>query len=187
MDVICPENALSIVPEPPPPGLFVTLGPEWLITWALEQITKTIVCPARVVWVDAANAFNAYIVAIAARTAAKDPTAVLRSYQVARPFTAFQLETMISEKTLRMAQASDVLLSVVADPLRLFVDAEGRDTQIQQCYRRFIRGLKKVAEQRPVLVLSPSEHLRYREPLLRAATRVTRLYYVDHQPMLALA
>src|SRR4051812_45535177 len=103
MDVSSQNAALTIVPQPPPPGLYVTLGPRNLVEWALETISKTIADPARIVWVDGANAFNAYLVAIAARAALKDPARVLRSYQVARPFTCYQLEAMVSEKLLPAA------------------------------------------------------------------------------------
>jgi len=178
------EAAISIVPQPPPPGLYITLGPQNLIGWALDMISRTLADPSRIVWVDAANAFNAYIVSIAARSALKDPTQVLRSYHVARPFTAYQLEAMVSEKLLPVARRINALVSVVADPLRLFADAEGRDTQIRQCYTRFIFGLRAAASERAVLVLSTADQSRYIKPLLASATRLTQLSFVDHRPLL---
>src|ERR1035437_9114297 len=166
------NTSLTIVPQPPPPRLYVTIGPEPLVSWALERLTQTLVFPARVVWVDAANAFNAYLVAAAARSSGKDPTRVLRSYLAARPFTAYQLEAMVSEKTLTAARRFGAILCVMADPLSLFADAEGRDgrtgsrpygealppnsrglqaprecTQVRQCYARFLAGLKALASQ----------------------------------------
>jgi hypothetical protein len=176
--------AISIVPQPPPPGLYVTLGPRNLVGWALEMISKTLADPSRIVWVDAANAFNAYIVSMAARSVLKDPAHVLRSYHVARPFTAYQLEAMISEKLLPAVRRVNALVSVVADPLHLFADAEGRDTQIRQCYTRFIFGLRAAASETAVLVLSTAEPSRYTQPLLSSATRLTQLSFVDHRPLL---
>ena len=178
--------SVAIVPLPPSPGLYVTVGPEPLVPWALETITKTIAWPARILWVDAANAFNAYIVAIAARGAGKDPVTVLKSYQVARPFTAYQLETMISEKSLMAARRVGASLSVIADPLRLFADAEGRDTQIRPCYGRFIAGLRKMAGETAVLVLQATERSPYKTALLKTATRITGLQFVDSRPRLII-
>src|SRR5438132_1943173 len=88
------QYGLSLLPEGvgTPPGLYVTTGPDMLVGWALETITQTIACPARpdrpsastgspytqrvsgrIVWVDAANAFNAYLVRLSGRPVAKDP------------------------------------------------------------------------------------------------------------------
>src|SRR5690348_5333267 len=97
MPICLPERSPAIVPQPPP-GLYITVGPDNLVYWALETLSKTVAHPARVLWVDGANAFNAYMVAAAARMAQKDPSDVLRAYQVARPFTAYQLEAMVCEK-----------------------------------------------------------------------------------------
>jgi hypothetical protein len=178
------ETSLAIVPQPPPPGLYVTTGPGNLVGWALETLSKTLAHPSRIVWVDAANAFNAYIVAIAARSVLKDPTLVLRAYHVARPFTAYQLEAMVSEKLLPVVQRTNALVSVVADPLRLFADAEGRDTQIRQCFTRFIFGMRAAASETAVLVLSTAEESRYTKSLIASATRLTHLNFTNHRPHL---
>ena len=125
MELSSPERCLTIVPQPPPPGLYVTLGPRNLVEWALETLSKTIAYPSRIVWVDGANAFNAYLVSMAARSVLKDPVQVLRSFQVARPFTAYQLEAMVCEKLLPAVRRVNAMVSVVADPLRLFPMRKG--------------------------------------------------------------
>jgi len=209
MDTLSAETALTIVPQPPPPGLYVTIGPQNLVEWALENISKTLADPSRIVWVDGANAFNAYLVALAARAVLKDSERVLRSYHVARPFTAYQLEAMVSEKLLPASRRINALICVIADPLRLFADAQGRDTQIRQCFNRFIIGLQAAATETAILVLAPNRHplrppighqriarwwvprqhprgMTYEESLLENATRVTKLEFVNHNPVLSL-
>ena len=183
MEISTRPTSLAIVPQPPPPGLYVTLGPDFLVGWALQILTQKIANPARIVWVDAANAFNAYIVSLSARRVYKDPAETLQSFLVARPFTAYQLETMISEKLLPASRRACALLSVVADPLRLFADAEGRDTQIRFCYNRFIRGVRAVAKETAVLILAPGE-ARGTTGLLYSATRITQLERGTHGPYL---
>ncbi len=174
---------ICLLPQPPPPGLYVTLGPRHFIPWALESITVTLAYPSRIVWVDAANAFNAYLVGIAARSALKDPTDVLRSFQVARPFTAYQLETMIDSKTLPAVQKARALFAVIADPLRLFADVEGRDTQVQQCFDRFIVGVRRVASEIPVLVLCTKSQMQYSLPLFQAATTLSHVFFTQGRPI----
>ena len=180
-----PET-LSIVPQPPPPGIYITIGPGDLTEWALENITRSFPLPNRVIWMDAANAFNAYVVAITARAAGKDATLILKSFQVARPFTAFQLETMVSDKSLPIVRRFGALFSVIADPLRLFRDAEGRDTQIHQCFDRFIAGLQRLAKESAVLVLHPSHANRYAPALIERATRITHLKRIENRLTLSL-
>jgi hypothetical protein len=177
---------LVLVPQPPRPGLYITTGPENLVPWALESITRTFAYPARIVWVDAANAFNAYLVGMAARASYKDPNLTLQSYQVARPFTPYQLETMVSEKTLPAMRRVGALFSVIADPLRLFKDAEGRDTQLRQCYRRFLAGLENLARQVPVLALDTGRDSFYRQTFLKVATHLTELTSQGGRPTLRL-
>ena len=186
MDLLRSDTALSIVPQPPPPGLYLTLGPEGLCSWALESLTRTLASPSRIVWVDAANAFNAYLVAMAARSVLKDPREALRAFQVARPFTAYQLEVMVTEKTRPAVERLRALVAVVADPLRLFAEAEGRDTQLRLCYQRFLAGLKALAQNTAVVVLSSSARSAYTGPLLSAAGRITRLGMEDQRRVLSL-
>src|SRR5436190_24292825 len=94
---VSPANSLTIVPNPPRPGLYVVLGPRDLVPWALQSITMTF-SPKPIVWIDAANKFNTHWIAMNARSQYKDTNEVLRSYHVARPFTAHQLEAMVTQK-----------------------------------------------------------------------------------------
>jgi hypothetical protein len=172
------------MPQPPPPGLYITIGPQNLASWALERITKTLVVPSRIVWVDAANAFNAYLVGVAARSVLKDPRQALSSFQVARPFTAYQLEAMVSEKTLPAVRQSKALFAVISDPLRMFLDTEGRDTQVSQCYARFLNGIKNLTQEAPVLLLTSTLPKRYTMPLFDLALRFTHLSFIEHRSSL---
>src|ERR1017187_417782 len=127
---------LSVVPLPPRPGLYLILGSHDVIPWALQRMTLTF-SPKPIIWIDAANRFNAHWVSIVARSVYKDPAVVLSSFHVARPFTAYQLEAMMTQKLLPAARRYQAFFSVIADPLSLYEGAEGRDTQVRQSYRRF--------------------------------------------------
>jgi hypothetical protein len=165
----------SLLPSPLKPGVYAVLGPQNLIPWALETLTRT-VSPQPVVWIDAANRFNAHWVSISARAVYKDPVEVLRSFHVARPFTAYQLEAMVTQKLLSAVRRYGALFSVIADPLSLYEGAEGRDSQVHHSFRRFIQGVREVARVSPLALLIPEPGpKRYFKNLLDTATTFSRL------------
>lgn len=179
------ESVPTIIPQPPAPGIYIVQGPKSFESWVLEYLSRTIVFPSKVVWVDAANAFNAYLVGITARSAGREPAAVLRSYFVARPFTAYQLETMVASKLMPSVQKVGAVFAVLADPLRLFADAEGRDTQIRQCYERFIAGLRAASRETAILVVHPKgKGVRYEKQLLAMAVRRVEVSLVGHKALI---
>src|SRR6476620_5440605 len=95
---------LQLLPRPPKPGLYAATGDSYLIPWALRALAVTFTPEHRIVCIDAANQFNAHWVAQSARLFHKDSKEVLRAFKYARPFTAFQLDTMVNEKLLPAVQ-----------------------------------------------------------------------------------
>jgi hypothetical protein len=168
-------HSISLIPNPPRPGLYAVLGPQDLIPWALQEMTLRF-SPKPIVWIDAANKFNAHWIAMNARTQYKDTREVLRSYHVARPFTAYQLEAMVTQKLTAAAARYRALFSVIADPLSLYEGAEGRDTQVHQSFRRFIDGLRAAATLSPIVLLIPEPGpQRYFSTVIKAATSWKRI------------
>jgi hypothetical protein len=181
---VSPNNSLTIVPNPPRPGLYVVLGPNDLVPWALQSITMTF-SPKPIVWIDAANQFNLHWIAMNARAQYKNTNQVLSSYRVARPFTAYQLEAMVTQKLVPAALNHRAFFSVIADPLSLYEGAEGRDTQVHQSFKRFIQGLKDAATQTPIVLLIPEPGpQRYFSHVLNAAGYRSRLKETEEGPKL---
>jgi hypothetical protein len=138
--------------------------------------------PKPIVWVDAANRFVTPWISTVARSVQKDPSVVLASYHMMRPFTAYQLEAAVTQKLLASAIRHQAFFSVIADPLSLYEGAEGRDTQVQQSFRRFVQGLHEVSAQIPLALLIPEPGpLRYLPQLLSMATSRRRLQVVNQQ------
>src|SRR6266581_4489307 len=94
----CGSAGLQLLPRPPKPGLYAATGDRDLISWSLRALAVTFAPENRIVWIDAANQFNAHWIAQSARAFHKDSKEILRSFKYARPFTAFQLETMVNQK-----------------------------------------------------------------------------------------
>lgn len=163
------DPSLILLPSPPRPGLYLIMGPHGVIPWALDSVTRSF-SPHPVVWVDAANKFNAHGIAFSAQSVRKDPATVLSSFHVARPFTAYQLEAIVSEKLLDAVYKTHALFAVIADPLSLYQAAEGRDSQVRQSFHRFIAGVQKASEECPVVLLVPEPGPPAYFPMLAASS-----------------
>jgi len=173
------ENAYSPVPlpVPPPPGLYLIFGPPDLAPRMLEVITRRMACEANILWVDTTNSFDAHRVAVLARSMNKNPYEVLRSFRVARPFTAYQLEAMVGEKLPPALRQFKGLFSVITDPFPLYEEARKQDRYWQKSYNRWISSLKELSRESAVLVLISFFSFRkeFYAPLIQNAARLLRL------------
>ena len=135
---------LQLLPRPPRPGLYAAVGDADLISWSLRALAVTFAPEHRIVWIDAANQFNAHWVAHSARVFHKDSKEVLRSFKYARPFTAFQLETMVNQKLLPAVPAPRAP-SLPSSPIRswLYEAAEDQKYAIQHSFELFTEGLQR--------------------------------------------
>src|SRR5207302_7780479 len=125
---------------------------------------------------------------ISARSVYRDPALILSAFHVARPFTAYQLEAMVTQKLLPAARQYQAFFSVIADPLSLYEGAEGRDTQVRQSFRRFLQGLHEAAEQVPLVMLIPEPGpQRYFHEFLQVTTWRRRLQVVNQTRQLVEA
>jgi len=146
---------LQLLPRPPKPGLYAATGNHHLIPWALRALAVTFTPEHRIVWIDAANQFNAHWVAQSGRACHKDSKEVLRAFKYARPFTAFQLEAMVNQKLLAAVQKYQALFAVIAHPLWLYEEAQGQKYATRHSFELFTEGLKRLSQQLAILVLIP--------------------------------
>lgn len=158
------------------PGYDLAVGPDGFPSWALAALVPGLIGGGRVMWVDASNRFDLYGLARAARARGADPNQVLRRIELARPFTAFQLEKMVS-KLLTLPHRRPVVLS---DPLALFYDDELPLADARRLFAFFLDRITRL--DRPALVLAlqrrpPPERAGFSRQLLAraAASAVFRI------------
>jgi hypothetical protein len=124
------------------------VGPQGFAAWTLTSLTPGLAEGGRVLWVDGSNRFDLHGLARAARARGVDPRAVLSRVDLARPFTAFQLEKLVASVLPSMPDRRPVVLS---DPLALFYDP---DLPLDDAERLFSSFLGRIAKlERPALVL----------------------------------
>src|SRR5262249_3007551 len=103
----------------------------------------------RLFWVDSGNSFNAYHVARAAAVNGLDPRRVLRAINVARPFTAFQLQQMVE----KIPSGPFNPLVICSDIQALFYDRELPECDSLRSFHRFVAGVMRLQERAVVLAL----------------------------------
>jgi hypothetical protein len=128
-----------------------------------------------VLWVDAANRFDAHGLAKAAWARGLDARAVLGRVQVARPFNAFQLTALVTDKLPRLAPAPVVL----ADPLAPFYDDELPLEDARRAFERFRLGLAGIPGPVVALLVGREAPIGRREFAPRLVARAASVLRLD--------
>ena len=137
------EIITRIVTPPPPtaPGFHLVVGPREMQSLVLFSLAWRLSAGLKVYWIDAGNWFDAYGLGKAARVAQLDERKILSHIQVARPFTAIQLTSMLAKKIPLLPLSCPI---IVSDPMALFYDHEMPEDEVNRIFRNFIdvvRGL----------------------------------------------
>lgn len=145
------EIISRIVTLPPPaaPGFHVVVGPREMQSLVLFSLARRLNAGLRVYWIDAGNWFDAYGLGNAARARQLDDRKVLSRVQLARPFTAIQLTSMLAKQIPLIQPGCPV---IVSDPMALFYDHEMPEDEVDRIFRNFLDVVKGL--NCPVLALA---------------------------------
>jgi len=169
------------VPFGTKPGFYLAIGPQDLPSWALQTLAPALHQGSRVFWVDACNQFNLYGLTRAAQALGLDVRRVLSAVQLARPFTAFQLERLVASELIHVPAHQPVILS---DPLSLFYDSDLHQDDAYKLFGSFLGNLKKMSTMVLLLAVErqpPENRKIFSQSLLRQAMAIARLS-VDKTP-----
>ncbi len=120
------------------PGRYVVSGPGDVAGRFLTTLCPALLAGARVLWLDAGSAFNAYGAGYATRCLGADARAALANVQLARPFNLYQLETMVKVKVPERWRGEPI---VIADPMPLFYDADVPAAAARRVLTRVLEGM----------------------------------------------
>ncbi len=129
-------------------GLHLFIGSRLLPAWTLAALCPLLTGDNGVFWIEGRHGFDAHALGKMARARGLDPKGVLSRVQLARPFSAFQIEALVTKKLPALAPSRPVILS---DPLSLFYDEELPEKDARRTFAGFLDGLKALAV--PVLGL----------------------------------
>lgn len=121
-------------------------GPRGLPAWALSELCPHLARGASVYWIDAGNRFDAHGLAKTALSQGHDPALVLGRVLLARPFNAYQMVTLLSQKR-------EEIPVVLSDPWHLFFDEEFPLAEARRAARLFQESLRRVSV--PLVCLLP--------------------------------
>lgn len=133
--------------------------------------------PQRTLFVDCSNAFSVHAIAGLCRKSNIDPIPVLDSILVSRPFTCYQLNTLMREIHRVVEEARPPILAF-SGLLDLFhsEDVEAGDTEI--IFPRLLRDIRSLVELGPSVLVTNRRRWRRRghlSALVEAADTILRL------------
>ncbi|OVE77791.1 hypothetical protein BVX98_01845 [bacterium F11] len=176
----------------------------WTETGSTDSLPfekKAKVAIGKLMWIDSGNIFDPYHMARVAAQRGLSPVRILRSLQVARPFTAFQLQQMLKKipnpTQLRTfipdGQAGSVVdsqlmvrvpLVIISDLMSLFYDPEIQERDVQRAFRDFMRQLSFLKTRAVVLALHPRYAVpKQREHFLPTVLNLADRMVVTQPPM----
>jgi len=150
----------------------------------------------KLMWIDSGNSFDPYHMAQSAVRRGLNPRRIVRSIQVARPFTAFQFQQMLdkvpkpsifkvseesnsSEKRVclpdRQVQRSPLV--IISDLMSLFYDSEIQERDVRRAFQEFMIALSFLKKRAIVVGLqirypAPPDRTQFLPELLSQADRI---------------
>src|SRR3989475_1764713 len=116
-------------------------------TLAMDLAAATIMAEGTVLWIEAANQFDLYAFAEAAKRWGDPPETLLKRLRIARAFTIYQLGALATDGLERALRQYPDAVTVVSDPLALAWDAEVPLAEARRVLRRLVAGLQRVRQQ----------------------------------------
>src|SRR2546427_2215999 len=121
---------------------------------AMDLAAATILTEGTVLWVEAANRFDLYAFAEAAKRWGDPPETLLKRLRIARAFTIYQLGALATDGLERALRRYPDAVTVVSEPLALAWDAEVPVAEARRVLRRLVAGLQRVRQQGHRLLLT---------------------------------
>jgi hypothetical protein len=127
-----------------------------------------------VVFVDCGNSFSPYKVSSICRASGFDAKEVLQKILISRPFTAYQLNTLIEEDLLDTLSTTELVLLVFSRPLNLFSSEDVDEKDASVILKRVLLDLKHfTGAEYPILITQDMRKVRG----LSGTTQVSDIVY----------
>ncbi len=137
----------------------------------------------RCIFVDCGNSFDPYLISRICRTAGLEDKMILQSVLISRPFTAYQLNTLLQED-LAGALRLEPAMVIFSRPLSLFYSDDVSEKDGETILKRFVRDFEKFAGAHYPLVLAhDTGRLKGLSKLVDVADAVFNILCLDGQRM----
>lgn len=175
-------EGLSLLLAPRPQGSYsLLIGPQAVHDLALYLLGCLLIQGLRALYIDAANAFDPYLLSRLAQRAGKAPREPLSRVSVSRAFTCHQLETLVLEDLGGELSRRPVDLLLVSGLPTLLFDEAVPFGEAKRIFLEIVSRLKGLAHQGlPILITHEDSYLGPRRklllvPLIKAAEVVARI------------
>src|SRR2546428_5338052 len=123
------------------------LGDQDVRTLPMDQAASIIIAEGTILWMEAANQFDLYAFAEAAKRWGDPPETLLKRLRIARAFTIYQLGALATDGLERALRQYPDAVTVVSEPLALAWDAEVPLAEARRVLRTLAAGLQRVRQQ----------------------------------------
>lgn len=107
-----------------------------------------------VLYIDAANAFDPYLVSRLAQRKGLDPRVLLCRILISRPFTCYQLQTILKDRIEAAIEEKEARLVILSGMLDLLLDEAVKDWEARQILGKVLEAIGRVREDKGVPFLA---------------------------------
>ena len=107
-----------------------------------------------VLYIDAANAFDPYLVSLLAQRRGRDPLELLQRILISRPFTCYQLQTLLQDRVEAVIEEKGAGLVILSGIVDLLLDPAVRDWEAKRIMGKVLEAIGRVRIERGIPLLA---------------------------------
>ena len=107
-----------------------------------------------VLYIDAANAFDPYLVSRLARQKGRNPQELLQRILISRPFTCYQLQTLLQDRMETAVEEMGAGLVILSGMVDLLLDEMVPDWEARRIMEKILKSIGRVREEKRIPFLA---------------------------------
>jgi len=107
-----------------------------------------------VLYIDAANAFDPYLVSRLARQKGRNPQELLQRILISRPFTCYQLQTLLQDRMEAAVEEVGAGLAILSGMFDLLLDETVPDWEAGRIMEKILNSIGRVREEKGIPFLA---------------------------------
>ena len=107
-----------------------------------------------VLYIDAANAFDPYLISRLARQKGRNPQELLQRILISRPFTCYQLQTLLQDRIEAAIEKMGAGLVILSGMVDLLLDETVPEWEVRRIMGKILKSIGRVCEEEGIAFLA---------------------------------